>query len=529
MLKSSYTFDDLKMSSKLIRDLINKDPRTEEFIDSFFDFENIQSQIEKKTFSDSKRSVLVQQLKTQNSSLSLSESSSQNIESLSNDNTYTITTGHQLNLMSGPLYSIYKVVQIIQITERLNKENPSQKFVPVFWMATEDHDFDEINHINLFNQKIEWLKEGQVDSIAGRITTESISSFLDPIKEKFQNPDVADKIDALLKHYSSTSNLEEATRSLMNALFAEFGLVIIDGDDLELKKLFMDVAVKEVEKRFVFDSVNETNAALEAKKYHQQVYVRECNLFFIDSNNVRHRIKEDGEAYLLADKKISKAELIDLIKSDPASISPNALMRPMYQETVLPNLAYVGGGGEIAYWMQIKSAFAAAEIAFPLLRVRDSVLLVRENQTVLLDELKIELLDLKLGVDQIIKDMALEESGDDLDISAVENQIEQAKNDLLIQAKSIAKGMDGMIEAEFSKFSKSLERIGAKMVKAEKGKFEKVQKQVQRISDSYFPNGSFQERSENVLSYLIQDPGFVNKIMANFKAENTAQIRLIKL
>jgi len=529
MLKSSYTFDELKMSSKLIRDLINENAQTSGFIDGFFSFENLKKQIEKKQLSFETREVLVDQLKIQNSSINLSEASSTNINSLLHDNTYTITTGHQLNLLSGPLYSVYKVIQVIQIVERLRKENPEQNFVPVFWMATEDHDFEEINHINLFNQKIQWEKEGQIDAIAGRIQTDSIQSFLDPISQKFQNPEAAEIVSSYLKMYSETSNLQEATRVLMNALFQDFGLVIIDGDDAKLKSQFSEIAIKEVEERFVYDNVNESNEDLNGLDYHQQVYVRECNLFYIDENNVRHRIKEDGADYSVAGKKMTSAEVVNLIKQKPQSISPNALMRPMYQECILPNLAYVGGGGEIAYWMQLKNSFEAANLTFPLLRVRDSVLLVRQNQLDLLDELKIELLDLKLGVDQIIKHMAIEESGDDLDIAPIVFQITNAKNDLLRQANAISKGLDGMIEAEFSKFSKSLDKIEAKMIKAEKSKFEKTQKQIQKIASSYFPNGGFQERYENVLPYLVQDTGFVSKIMSNFNADNKAQIRIIKL
>ncbi|OIQ34196.1 MAG: bacillithiol biosynthesis cysteine-adding enzyme BshC [Crocinitomix sp. MedPE-SWsnd] len=529
MLKSSYTFDELKMSSKLIRDLINEDAQTSQFIEDFFSFDNLKKQIEKKELSFETREVLVDQLKIQNSTLKLSQAASANINSLLHDNTYTITTGHQLNLLSGPLYSVYKVVQVIQIVERLKKENPDQNFVPVFWMATEDHDFEEINHINLFNQKVEWLKEGQVDAIAGRIKTDSIDSFLNPIAEKFQNPESAEIVSSFLKMYSETSNLQEATRILMNSLFEDYGLVIIDGDDAKLKGLFSEIAIKEIEERFVYDKVNVSNEDLKGLDYHQQVYVRECNLFYIDKNNVRHRIKEDGEDYSVAGKKMKASEVVSLIKEEPQSISPNALMRPMYQECILPNLAYVGGGGEIAYWLQLKNSFQAANLTFPLLRVRDSVLLVRQNQLDLLDELKVELLDLKLGVDQIIKDMALEESGDDLDIAPIVFQITAAKNDLLRQANAISKGLDGMIEAEFSKFSKSLDKIEAKMIKAEKGKFEKTQKQVQKIASSFFPNGGFQERYENVLPYLVQDSSFVSKIMANFSADNKAQIRIIKL
>ncbi|MEO9531300.1 MAG: bacillithiol biosynthesis cysteine-adding enzyme BshC [Crocinitomicaceae bacterium] len=529
MLKDFYSFDELKFSSPLIRDLINEKTTIEKYVNRFFDLDQIQTQIKEKKFSNAQREVLVKALKKQSQLSTISPATEQNIEVLKNDNSFTITTGHQLNMLTGPLYSIYKIGQVIEICKVLKEQNPGQNFVPIFWMATEDHDFEEINHINLFGQKIAWEKEGQENVIAGRIEFNQMEGFLNEIESKFQNPEVKSKLDAFLATYKTSKNMAEATRKLVNHLFGEHGIVVLDGDDAELKKMFEQIALQEVAQLQVEKTVEATNAQLAADNYHQQVYVRECNLFYIKPEGARERIKYHKEQFVIGDRHYTLDEIKELIIQQPENFSPNALMRPLYQEQILPNLAYIGGGGEIAYWLQLKSTFEGFDVTFPMLRVRDSVLLIKQNEVDLLKELELDLMDLKLGVDQILKDMATENAQDELDLTDIRETLFNVQQSLITKADAIQKGMDGMIAAEFAKFAKSIDRIESKMLKAEKGKFEKTQKQIQKITDRYFPNGGFQERYENILMYYLAQPDIIDKLIPKLQAEKTPVVRLIQL
>ena len=529
MLKDTYSFDDLKFSSPLVRDLINEKSTIQKYINRFFDLDVITEQIKEKKFKTEQRNVLATAVSAQAGDIKLSDLSSANIASLRNENTFTITTGHQLNLLSGPLYSIYKIGQVISICQTLSKKYPNQNFVPVFWMATEDHDFEEINHINLFGDKIAWEKAAQKDVIAGRIELKDIEGVIETIKDKFQNPAIQEGLAAFLDTYLSSKNMAQATRKLVNFLFAHQGIVIIDGDDLALKEAFKPIAIQEVKQLQVESTVESTNKLLEADGYHAQVFVRECNLFYIQPDGVRKRLKHENEHFLIGDKNYSRSEIINLINEEPQNFSPNALMRPLYQEAILPNLAYIGGGGEIAYWLQLKSTFAAFDIPFPMLRVRDSILLTRANEVELLNELQLELLDLKIGVDHIVKDMAAEKAEEELDLSEIKTTLANLEKTLIGKADQIQKGMDTMIAAEFAKFSNAIAKIESKMLKAEKGKYEKTQKQIQKIAIRYFPNGGFQERYETILPYYLADPGIVDKLIAKLQAEKTPVIRLIQL
>lgn len=529
MLQATYSFEDLKMSSRLIRDLISNSKEVKPLVDQFFDLDNIPKQIEKKKLSRINRGVLVDALKRQNALLDLDTKANKNIESLLKDSTYTITTGHQLNLLTGPLYSIYKIAQCIVLTNDLNTRYPDNSFVPVFWMATEDHDFEEINHLHLFGQKMSWEKEGQEDVVAGRIKPEDIEDFLKQIEDKFQDPKALEVIRVFTGFYRESENLSVATRKLVHHLFKDTGLLIIDGDDRELKKLFKEVMIREVKEGVGHTEVMKTNEYLTENDYHEQVYVRESNLFYIDESGVRQRIRKEQGDFFIEAKPIERNQLIAEITDHPERFSPNALYRPLYQEQILPNLAYIGGGGEIAYWLQIKALFEAHNITFPMLRVRDSVLLYSKDQAQLLENLRLELLDIKLGVHDIVKEIAMNESDADLQLTAAEADLLKAKSKVVEKVHKVNPALETMVEAEFTKMIKSIEKIEAKLIKAEKAKHEKTQKQLTRLRDKFFPDNGFQERHDNFLPFYLKDDQFVHKILSNLKPENSPLIRTIEI
>jgi bacillithiol synthase len=529
MLQTEYSFEELKLSSQLVRDFIQEDEKIMPLVNNFFDLDNIKSQIQQKSFDLPKRTILVNSLREQNKGIDCSNSTQKNIESLLDENTFTITTGHQLNLLGGPLYFIYKIAQCIEITEGLNQEYSNHHFVPVFWMATEDHDFDEINHIHLFGQKIEWNKENQENVIAGRINTASITAFLEQIEGKFQDPSALEVIQKFTAIYKTTNNLAEASRKLVNSLFGEMGIVVLDGDDATLKACFKDIMSKEMREDVAYKSVMKTNDYLEKNNYHQQVFVRHSNLFYINENGVRQRIKKENGEIFIADEKRELASVLQEIMDYPERFSPNALYRPLYQESILPNLAYIGGGGEVAYWLQIKGVFEAHGLTYPMIRVRDSILLYDQRQAEMLDRLELDLMDLKLGIDQIVADIAKNNSDEDIDLKEAEGHLVEAKSAVMEKVQSLNPGLGGMVEAEFVKMHKTIEKIESKLMKAEKSKHEQVQKKLTRVRDQFFPNNGFQERHDNFLPYYLKDEQFVSKILSNLKSANQPLIRTIEV
>src|SRR6185503_10399759 len=267
---------------------------------------------------------------------------SANISSLGLPNTYTITTGHQLNIFGGPLYFIYKIVTAIKLSRQLKQSFPDKKFVPVYWMASEDHDFAEINYTNIGGKKVHWWYEAS--GATGRINPDTMRQALNQYKGvlglEHHGGELAEIVE---KAYAGFDKLADATRYLVNALFGEYGLVIIDADDHRLKQQFAHIIRQDIIEENSFKNISATNEQLEKLGVHVQVNPREINFFYL-GDGLRERIVFERDQYKVLNTEIafSKKELISEIKNYPERFSPNVVMRPLYQEYILPNIAYVG-------------------------------------------------------------------------------------------------------------------------------------------------------------------------------------------
>jgi len=349
--------------TKLIIDYLDEKPELKAFYNRFPSLENFQIQLEEKqhNFPEKNRTVLVDALEKQYRNFQVSAITQKNIAHLADSKTFTVTTGHQLNLFTGPLYFLYKIIATINLCQQLKAAYPEFNFIPIYWMATEDHDFEEINFFNFKNVKIKW--DTNSTGPVGRLSTEGLTEVLTVFAKELGIGENANQLKSLFENsYLKHTNLADATRYLANELFGDKGLVIIDGDDVALKKGFTPFLKNELIQRTSFQKVTETNDELK-KNYDIQVNPREINLFYIE-NDLRERIIFENNQYKINNTKLafSENEMMELLESNPEKFSPNVILRPLYQEVVLPNLCYIGGGGELAYWLQLKSNFGKSVI-----------------------------------------------------------------------------------------------------------------------------------------------------------------------
>lgn len=504
--------------SKLIQDYLDQKSELKPLYNHFPTLENFQKQINEKTvnFDNNNRIPLVETLKKQYHNIEVSNSTKQNIELLALENTFTITTGHQLNLFSGPLYFLYKIISTINLTEELKAKYPSQNFVPIYWMATEDHDFEEINYFNFKGKKFRWNKES--NGPVGRLSTEGLAEFFEIYALELgssTNANVLKKLfaDAYLKH----DNLADATRFLANSLFADYGLVILDADDANLKRAFIPYVKEELEKQTSYKAVQETIEQL--KDYTVQVNPREINLFYIE-DHLRERIIFENDKYVVNNTKISfsKEEIFNLLESNPEKFSPNVIMRPLYQEIILPNLCYIGGGGEIAYWLELKSFFDAVKITFPMLLVRNSVLLATEKQAKKADQLHLSWKDLFTKQENLVNTITHKISTFPIDLTPQKDILKTQFQYLYELADQTDKSFSGAVKAQEIKQTKGLENLEKRLLKAQK---RKLHNQLQRVIDlqcELFPNNSLQERQTNFSEfYLEKGEELVPLLLENLK------------
>ena len=485
-----------------MNDYLDQKSTLQSLYNRFPTLENFEAQIieKKENFNEASRATLVSVLQQQYATVATSALTNQNIDALNNPNTFTVTTGHQLNLFSGPLYFLYKIISTINLTKELKAKYPTYNFVPIYWMATEDHDFEEINYFNFKGKKFRWNTEST--GPVGRLSTKGLEDFFEVYSLELGASTNAQAIKKMFKNaYLNHDNLADATRHLANELFGTYGLVIIDADNTDLKRAFIPFAKEELLLQYSHKLVLET--AEQLKEYTVQVNPREINLFYMNENNSRERIVEENGTYFVNNTSITftQEEIIADLHQNPDKFSPNVILRPLYQETILPNVAYIGGGGEIAYWLQLKEMFIQFEIDFPMLVLRNSMLIRTEKQHA--KQLKLNLSNEDLFSNSLIitKKRVMNSSEIAPKIPALEDEL----NNIFERLESLSNLTDSsfadMIQAQRTKQLKGFERIKKRLIHAEVKQNEAILRRIDELLTDLNQQNGLQERVKNFADF----------------------------
>jgi len=487
----------------MICDYLEEHINLRPFYNRFPSLDNFAAQIEDKQLSEGHRAVLVSTLQKQYKALDASEVTTENIELLYQQNTFTITTGHQLNLFTGPLYFLYKIISTINLCEELREKYPKQNFVPIYWMATEDHDFEEINYFNFKEKKIKW--DRGFGGAVGELSTEGLEEVFTLFSDKLGPGKNAAYLRALFENaYVKHSNLADATRFLANELFGAYGLVILDANDSDLKQLFIPYVKQELSEQTSFKAVSQTIIEFTAD-YKVQVNPREINLFYI-TEGLRERIVYEDGVYRVNNTDISwgKEELLKHLGEVPERFSPNVLLRPLYQEVVLPNLCYIGGGGELAYWFEMKEMFRAFDVAFPMLLLRNSALIITEVQQKRQSKLELSVSELFLKKTELVAYKTKELSELNIDFSAQKEFLKEQFKELYKLAKQTDASFIGAVAAQEKKQLKGLGNLEKRLLKAEKRKLKEKLNLFTAFQNELFPKQSLQERNTNFSELYLE-------------------------
>ena len=500
----------------LLKPLYNRFPRIENFDEQIADKAKNYNETDFK-----KRSVLVQTLEKQYENFEASQLTKQHITLLFNDNTFTITTGHQLNLFTGPLYFLYKIISTINLCAELKAKYTDKNFVPIYWMATEDHDFDEINYFNFKGKKFLWNRESS--GAVGRLSTVGLQDVYNIFASEIGDGDNAKIIKELFeKAYLQHDNLADATRFLANALFGKYGLVILDGDSSDLKRKFIPYIKEELLQRKSFDKVNETITKLQ--DYAIQVNPREINLFYLN-NTIRERIIFENGIYKVNNSKIefTESEIVTELDNFPERFSPNVILRPLYQEVILPNLCYIGGGGEIAYWLELKSTFEMHDIAFPMLLLRNSVVIATEKQATKMKKLDVSWQDLFLKQIDLLKSQTKKKTAFTIDFDEQKKHLKKQFEHLFAIAQQTDQSFLGAVKAQEIKQIKGLENLEKRLLKAQKRVLANELNAVVVLQNELFKNQSLQERQTNFAElYLENGDILIEKLILDLKPLDSA-------
>ena len=427
-----------------------------------------------------------------------------NLELLARATTFTITTGHQLNLLTGPLYFVYKLVTAIKLSQDLKAAYPQFDFVPVYWLATEDHDFAEINSFPLFGKTYSWAGPGGAAGLGGPVGRLSLAGLAEELLSQLP-PEVP---AAFRDAYAGSQNLSEATRRLATSLFGEYGLVCLDADRPALKQALKPLLVKELTEQFSNAAVQATDARLTAAGYKPQVYSRPLNLFLFSPEGQRERLEPDA---------LPLPELLTLADAEPERFSPNVVLRPVYQEILLPNVAYVGGGAEVAYWFQLKDVFAAAGVPFPIVLPRNSALFLSRANAGKLSKLGFTAPNIFQPLAELKKQLGAQLGQEEISLADAQRALAAAYEQVQEVAQRLDPTLVKTVAAEAQKATSGLAGLEKRLNKAAEARHETAYAQLTALKDKLFPDGGLQERTDNVLSILINNPGFIEQLLAAFE------------
>jgi bacillithiol synthase len=499
--------------NKLVFDYLSKDAALKPFYEFYPDIEGFRQLLNTNPYNHFDRTTLSTNLLQQSRSVkNTHDLSIKNIERFKDKKTYCVTTGHQLCLFTGPLYFIYKIFSTINLAETLKKEFPEFDFVPVYWMASEDHDFEEVSSFNTHGKTLKW--QSAQNGAVGLFKTAELKKILPELRDALGISTNANYLYQLFeKSYLQHGTLADATRYLVNELFGQYGLVTIDGNDVVFK-----TQIKNLLKTDIFEStpaqhVLESIKKLEALGYHAQVNPRLVNSFYL-GNNLRARLEKNGEDYKLVgtEQSFTKKELEQIIEKSPELMSPNVVLRPMYQQLVLPNIAYVGGPGELAYWLEFKQMFEALNVFYPILMPRNFFSIVDRSVKQKIDQTKFTESDFFKSEQDLIK-VYMQRNDLEFDLNEETEKMRTLYADILMRTEVIDKTISGNVNAEKQKSLNRLGRIVTKTNKALKKRSETELNRIKIVKQWLFPNGSPQERFENFSSmYIKHGPAFFDII-----------------
>jgi bacillithiol biosynthesis cysteine-adding enzyme BshC len=449
--------------------------------------------------------VLVQELKKQYSAIALSEKTKNNIEALASTNTFTFTTAHQNNIFTGPLYFIYKILHTIKLAEYCKTNLPDYNFVPVFYIGTEDADLDELNHIYLGGEKLTWNTK-QTGAVGRMKVDKELIKLIGLMEGQLSVLPNGNEIVSLIKEcYKEGDTIQFSTFKIVNALFGEYGLVVLLPDNTELKRQMIPIFKDDLLNQTASGIVEKTAERLSSAGYKVQANPREVNLFYL-KDNIRERIEMVGGEWRVVNQKerFSQHDLLKELNEHPDRFSANVILRGLYQETVLPNLAFIGGGGETAYWLQLKDLFNHYKVPFPMLVLRNSFLIVEKKWQERILKLGFTIEDFFLSSEELLNRTVLNESKNEVKLNGSLSELEQMYENFKRQASAVDSSLEKHVEALKLRTVHRLQELEKKMLRAEKRKFADQQRQINTIKEHLFPENGLQERYDNFSSYYAK-------------------------
>ncbi|RMF32017.1 MAG: bacillithiol biosynthesis cysteine-adding enzyme BshC [Bacteroidetes bacterium] len=497
-------FEEVPQFSKRDRAYVSGDPALRPFYKYPFELEAFAQAIEDKKRQPVNRELLVEVLLEQLKGLEEAPAVAANVQLLKEGRTFTVVTAHQPCLFTGPLYYVVKIFSTLHLAAALQRHYPDYRFVPVFVSGSEDHDFEEINHAYVFGKELRW--EAPAGGPVGKLPTHTLKGVLQQLEEILGQSESAQRIFQRIAHtHTAHPTYGRAVQAFVHSLFKDFGLVVLDMSHPKLKAAFAPLIEEEIFQQPSHRLIESTVRELEAAGFQEQAHPREINFFYLPDGRRERIVEENGTFHVLnTELRFSPAEMKAEIAAHPERFSPNVVMRPIYQEFALPNLAYIGGGGELAYWMERKRQFEHFGVNFPMLVRRNSLLWIDRTQHRRMRKLGLTPRDLLLDTETLVKQYLARHAVHEISLAEEKAELRRLFEAIARKAAALDTGLEKGVWAEHARQLKSLEHLETKLVRAEKQRHETALNQLRNLKEKLFPGNGLQERRENFLSLFTR-------------------------
>ncbi|MGB9696870.1 MAG: bacillithiol biosynthesis cysteine-adding enzyme BshC [Ignavibacteria bacterium] len=467
------------------------------------------------------RNVLCDILTKQNKLFGAGEKVFLNIEKLRNEKTFAVVTGQQVGILTGNIYTLYKAINTLQLSNLLSEKYPDYQFVPVFWMETDDHDFLEVNSINVLNagnkiQKISYFENGQeqeryLKPISSIVFDNSITKFIDELQECLLETEFSPKlIDLIRDCYQPGVSFPVAFGRFFQLLLGDVGIILLNPADIEIKNLVIPIFEKELRNYpRSCESVIEISAVIE-QTYEPQVKPRPINLFFTYQGN-RYAIepKTDGAFGLRNSRqKFSEEELFSILYTNPECFSPNVVLRPITQDYLLPTVTYIAGPSEIAYFSQLKEVYSLFDVPMPIIYPRSSVTLVERRVAAFFDKYE---LPLELFYEEGLLRNKMMYKVNEIKVEDIFadyfDEINAVTYKLTGKIEQIDKSLTEGLKNRKDKYLEIIENFQRKFLDVQAKLNETNVSKLQTYLNMLYPEGVLQERFFNI-TYFVNKYGF---------------------
>lgn len=529
-LNASYhPYNQVGSFSNLVLDYLNGDSSLRHLYVHSPSKESILQAIHAKSSSHINRDLLVSTFKKQYQTIATSQKVQTNIDALASQKTFTICTAHQPNIFTGKLYFIYKIVHAIKLAEELNASFPHYQFVPVYYMGSEDADLKELGELYLNGHYYQWQTDQQ--GAVGRMFIDEgfIALLNEIIQQLVSEPFGKELSDKLLLCFQIGKTIQQATFEFVNIFFDSYGLLVLIPDQPEYKNQFKEVIKKELSVGISQTIVEET-IKMFPDKYKIQTAGRPINLFYFHED-IRQRIEKTTDGFTVANTTIrfSNDEMLEMAESHPERFSPNVILRPLLQEMILPDVVFIGGGGELAYWMELKSIFGHFSVPFPILLLRNSFCIIDENSAESIHALNLVPEDFFMPIALIHEKYIKEIAKQKIDLYAEKIKLEDVYRSIQTTVSHIDSTLVNHAESLMTKALKKLEALEKKMLRAEKRKSETQLRQIDKIKSILYPNNLLQERVENILPYYASFGDGLFKSLLTISKSFDAQFCIVEI